>query len=253
LAALDWLVRRPIAHRGYHDRAAGRIENTLAAAEAAIERDFAIECDLQVTTDGHPVVFHDDRLERLTDGKGPIRALSLTEVRSLALHGTAERIPTLAELLETTAGRVPLVIEMKSPWNGDRRLEQAAAPLLGGYRGPAAVMSFDPDSMRAMRELLPAMPRGLTADAFRPDPEMPPFTAWQRFRLRNLLAAPAVKASFVSYGISDLPALAPALIRRLGLRLITWTIRTPAELAKAKRYAEQITFEGFDPDAVGSR
>ena len=77
MAALDWLVRRPIAHRGYHDRAAGRVENTLAAARAAIARDFAIECDLQVTSDGHAVVFHDDRLERLTDGRGPIRALDL--------------------------------------------------------------------------------------------------------------------------------------------------------------------------------
>jgi glycerophosphoryl diester phosphodiesterase len=248
LAALDWLVRRPIAHRGYHDRAAGRVENTLAAARAAIAHDFAIECDLQVTVDGHAVVFHDDHLERLTDGHGPIRALDLAGVRRLTLRDAGEPVPTLAELLEVTAGRVPLVIEMKSPWNGDRSLEKAAAPLLAGYEGPVAVMSFDPDSMRAMRRLLPTMPRGLTADAFRPDPEMPPFNAWQRFRLANLLAAPAVGASFVSYGISDLPALAPALARRLGLRLITWTIRTPADLAKAGRYTEQITFEGFDPD-----
>jgi glycerophosphoryl diester phosphodiesterase len=248
LAAPDWLVRRPIAHRGYHDRAAGRVENTLAAARAAVAHDFAIECDLQVTTDGEPIVFHDDRLERLTDGKGPIRALSLKEVRALRLRGAGEPVPRLAELLDTVAGRVPLVIEMKSPWNGDRRLERAAAPLLAAYRGPAAVMSFDPDSMRAMRDLLPTVPRGLTADAFRPDPEMPVFTDWERYRLSHLLAAPEVGASFVSYGISDLPTLAPALARRRGLRLITWTIRTRAERAKAKRYTDQITFEGFDPD-----
>ena len=248
--ALDWLVRRPIAHRGYHDRTAGRLENTLSAARAAVAHDFAIECDLQVTADGHAVVFRDDHLERLTDGKGPIRALTLAEVRALRLNGTTERIPTLAELLETVAGRVPLVIEMKSPWNGDHRLEAAAAPLLAAYRGPAAVMSFDPDSMRAMRELLPAMPRGLTADAFRPDPEMPAFTDWQRYRLSHLLAATEVKASFVSYGIADLPALAPALALARGLRLITWTIRSRAQLAKAYRWTEQVTFEGFDPDAI---
>lgn len=246
--ALDWLVRRPIAHRGYHRRGAGRVENTLAAARAAMAHDFAIECDLQVTSDGHAVVFHDDHLERLTDGRGPIRALSLAEVRRLTLRDAGEPIPTLAELLDTVAGRVPLVIEMKSPWNGDRRLERAAAPLLAAYRGPAAVMSFDPDSMRAMRGLLPSMPRGLTADAFRPDPEMPAFDAWQRYRLSHLLAATEVGASFVSYGISDLPALAPALALARGLRLITWTIRTRAELAKARRWTEQITFEGFDPD-----
>ena len=148
------------------------------------------------TSDGHAVVFHDDRLERLTDGRGPVRALDLAAVRALTLRDAGEPIPTLAELLDATAGRVPLIIEMKSPWNGDRSLEKAAAPLLAAYAGPAAVMSFDPDSMRAMRALLPAMPRGLTADAFRPDPEMPAFTAWQRFRLASLLAAPSVGASF---------------------------------------------------------
>lgn len=248
--ALDWLVSRPIAHRGYHDRTAGRVENTLSAARAAIVHDFAIECDLQVTADNQVVVFHDDHLERLTDGRGAIRALPLSALRRLRLKGTGDRIPTLAEFLATVAGRVPLVIEMKSAWNGDRRLERAAAPILAAYRGPAAVMSFDPDSMRAMRALLPALPRGLTADAFRPDPEMPRLDDWQRYRLSHLLAAGEVGARFVSYGISDLPSLAPALALARGLRLITWTIRTRAELARARRWTEQITFEGFDPDRV---
>ncbi len=70
---LDWLTARPIAHRGYHDRAQRRIENTLPAAEAAIAHNFAIECDLQATADGRVVVFHDDVLDRLTEPTGPGR------------------------------------------------------------------------------------------------------------------------------------------------------------------------------------
>ena len=101
MASLDWLTARPIAHRGYHDRHAGRLENTLSAAEAAIARSFAVECDLQLTADGAVIVFHDDTLDRLTDLKGPVAAKSLAELKAARLSGSTDRIPTLAELLET--------------------------------------------------------------------------------------------------------------------------------------------------------
>ena len=66
MSAPEWLVARPIAHRGLHDPAAGLIENTLAAADAAIAGGYAIECDVQDTADGEAVVFHDFTLDRLT-------------------------------------------------------------------------------------------------------------------------------------------------------------------------------------------
>ncbi len=252
MARLDWLTRRPIAHRGYHDHAAGRVENTLSAAQAAVERDFAIECDLQLTADGQAIVFHDDSLDRLTGATGPVRARSLAEIRAIPLRDTSDPIPTLAELLATVSGRVPLVIELKSDWTGYRGLEASVAPILSAYSGPAAVMSFDPDSMRAMRRLVPGIPRGLVADHFDPDPEMPVFPPLRRFALRHLLAAVDVGPSFISHGIASLPAPAPLFLRRvIGLPLITWTIRTAAEREKARRYTDQITFEGFDPDAAG--
>ena len=154
MSEFGWLTARPIAHRGYHDRAAGRIENTLPAAEAAIARNFAIECDLQLTADGRVVVFHDDTLDRLGEAEGPVGARTLADLRAIRLRDTDARIPTLEDLLDLVDGQVPLVIELKSQWNGDRRLEQAVAPILDGYSGPAAVMSFDPMSMVAMRRLL---------------------------------------------------------------------------------------------------
>src|SRR3954447_2744451 len=96
---IAWLKARPIAHRGYHDRSAGRIENTLPAAEAAIAKNFAIECDLQLTADGEAVVFHDDTLERLTEAAvGPVRTRTLPELKAMALRRTDVRIPTLSEL-----------------------------------------------------------------------------------------------------------------------------------------------------------
>ena len=156
MSDLDWLTARPIAHRGYHDRGARRIENTLPAAEAAIARNFAIECDLQPTADGRIVVFHDDTLDRLTEASGPVDTRTLAELRAIRLHDSDAGIPTLEELLDLVDGRVPLVIELKSRWDGDRRLERAVAPILADYSGPAAVMSFDPMSMVAMRRLAPS-------------------------------------------------------------------------------------------------
>ena len=83
-------------------------------------------------------------LDRLTEATGPVGARTLAELRAVRLHDTDAGIPTLEELLDLVDGRVPLVIEMKSQWTGDRRLEKAVAPILADYAGPAAVMSFDP-------------------------------------------------------------------------------------------------------------
>ena len=66
MSSLDWLIARPVAHRGLHDATAGVIENTPSAFAAAVARDYAIECDLQVSADGEAMVHHDYVLGRLT-------------------------------------------------------------------------------------------------------------------------------------------------------------------------------------------
>ncbi len=249
MSEFGWLTARPIAHRGYHDRSAGRIENTLPAAEAAIARDFAIECDLQPTADGRVVVFHDDVLDRLTEATGPVGARTLAELRAVRLRDSDAGIPTLEELLDVVDGRVPLIIELKSQWTGDRRLEKAVAPILTDYSGPAAVMSFDPMSMVAMRRLAPALPRGMIGYDFPPGPDEGNQPWPKRFALRHLFAAALVWPHFVSFGIDALPASAPLMLRHVGVPLICWTIRDAAAWEKARAYTDQITFEGFDPDA----
>lgn len=252
MSEFGWLTARPIAHRGYHDRAAGRIENTLPAAEAAVAHDFAIECDLQPTADGRVVVFHDDLLDRLTRATGPVARRTLAELRAIRLHDTDAGIPTLEELLDLVDGRVPLIIELKSRWDSDRRLERAVAPILSDYSGPAAVMSFDPMSMVAMRRLAPSLPRGMTADDF-PANSGEGHKSWPaRFALRHLFAAALVWPHFVSFGIDALPANAPLMLRHLGIPLICWTIRDAEARQKARLYTDQITFEGFDPDAASA-
>jgi glycerophosphoryl diester phosphodiesterase len=244
---LDWLTAQPIAHRAFHNAAERRIENTMSAVKAAIERGFAIEVDLQLSGDDEPVLFHDDTLDRLTEATGRLDRMALSALRNIRFRGGDDRIPTLDELLEEVAGRVPLVLELKSSWTGDRRLERHVAETLGDYAGPAAVMSFDPASMRAMRYLLPHIPRGLIADRFSEE-DWPEIPAVYRFALRNLFAASYTAPNFIAYGVHALPASAPLMLKHIfNLPLLTWTVRTAEDRAVAKRWASQMIFEGFDP------
>lgn len=244
-----WLTARPIAHRGYHDAAARRIENTLSAVRAAVARRFAIEVDLQLTADGVPVVFHDDTVDRLLSASGRVDAFNLAALQALPFKGGEDAVPTLEELLALVAGAVPLVVELKSNFSGDRRLEAAVAPILARYQGPAVVMSFDPDSMAAMRDLLPAMPRGIVADRYTDDAEWGFLSPEARRRLADIADAERVEAAFISFDINGLPSPATTLFRDRGGPLICWTVRTTQDRARAAQLTDQITFEGFDPDA----
>ena len=152
-------LARPIAHRGLHDAAAGRPENSCAAILAAIEAGYGIEIDIQPCANGTPMLFHDYALDRLTDAVGSIRSLPCAELQALKLSGTNEGIPTLAEALDLVAGRVPLVIEIKDqdgqlgPTVG--ALEAQVGAVLRGCAGPVAVISFNPNSVRVMQEHAP--------------------------------------------------------------------------------------------------
>ena len=247
----DWLTARPIAHRGLHDAAAGVIENTPSAFQAAVTGGYAIECDLQMSADGEAMVHHDDTLGHLTDGSGRLDAMPAADLKRAAFKATADRMLTLAELCELVAGRVALVLELKSHFNGDQRLPSRVAKLLASYGGPAAVMSFDPGPIAALRDLAPALPRGLVAmqrdrsatshGSTNPGPAS---TSPTRFVIQAL----AARLDFLAYRVQDLTSPVPFTARNLlGLPLLTWTVRTPEERARAARYADQMIFEGFRP------
>jgi glycerophosphoryl diester phosphodiesterase len=144
LRAPDWLTARPIAHRGLHDLARGIVENMPGAIEAAIAGNFAIEVDIQLSGDGEAMVHHDDALGRLTDGSGKLIEKTAAELKAIAFKDTPERMMTLADLCARVAGRVPLVIEVKSRFDGDRKLVKRMAEVLENYSGPVVGMSFDP-------------------------------------------------------------------------------------------------------------
>jgi glycerophosphoryl diester phosphodiesterase len=245
---LAWLTARPIAHRGLHNAGQGVIENTPQAVRAAAEAGFGIEVDLQVSADGEAMVHHDAELGRLTDGEARLDALSSAALKRIAFRGTDERMMTLGELCDLVGGRVALLPELKSRFDGDARLPLRVAEVLSSYDGPVAPMSFDPMQLDVLRQKAPRLPRGIVAAKYRPHPywdQMPP---WLRRGMGSLLPALKGRPHFVAYALENLPALAPSFARHiLCLPLLAWVARSKAEQQKAARVADQMIFEGFRP------
>jgi glycerophosphoryl diester phosphodiesterase len=248
MRAPTWLTRRPVAHRGLHDRARGIVENMPGAALAAIEGNFAIECDIQLTADGEAMVHHDDALGRLTKGSGRLLDLTANELKEVRFKDTTERMMSLGDLCALVKGRVPILVEVKSHFDGDRKLVRRMAEVLGEYSGPVAGMSFDPDQVTAIRETMPNLPRGIVAQSAYTQADWPEATPTQRKGMMHLRHGLRTRPHFVAYWVNDLPAPAPWIARHIfGLPLLTWTVRTPEQRAHAGRYADQMIFEGFRP------
>lgn len=248
MRAPDWLTARPVAHRGLHDAARGIIENMPAAAQAAVDGNFAIECDIQLTADGEAMVHHDDALGRLTEGSGALLGKTAAELKAVTFKSTRERMMTLSDLCTLVAGRVPLVFEVKSHFDGDRKLVSRMAEVLAAYSGPAVGMSFDPDQVLALRDLIPSRPRGIVAEREYTQAEWPEASPEQRRGMTHLRHAFRTRPHFVAYWVNELPAAAPWIARNIfGLPLLTWTVRTPEQRARAASYADQMIFEGFVP------
>jgi len=242
--AVNFLTARPIAHRGLHDFSKGVVENTASAFAAAIARNYAIECDLQLTKDGEAVVFHDEHLERLTEGHGMVKDLTTAEMKRLVIRNSTDKVQTLAELLSQVDGRVPLVIELKSHWDGDERLAERAVALLTSYAGPFCLMSFDPDAIAAVRRLAPEIIRGIVAE--RVDGSYYAFLPLaKQMELRTFSHVARTRPDFVSFYYGQLPWAPITALRASGMPVITWTIRSPEEAVMATRCSDQITFEGF--------
>ena len=109
------LFPNPVAHRGLHDRASGIIENSASAFEAAIIAGFAIECDVQLTSDGVPVIFHDDVMKRLLGKEGAVADCLAADILSAPLLDSAagDRPQKFTDFLAQIAGRALLQVELK--------------------------------------------------------------------------------------------------------------------------------------------
>ena len=241
-------VTRPLAHRGFHDRSRGVPENSRAAFQAAIAAGYGIELDVQLSRDHHAVVFHDYELDRLTPDTGAVRAHSRAELAHIPLTGGFETIPDLAQVLALVAGRTPLLIEIKDQDGAMMHdvgpLEIAVAEALKDYQGPVAVMSFNPHAIEVFASAAPEIPRGLTTCAYQQQdwPDLPDEVF---VHLRDIPHYERVGASFISHLVSDLDRPRVSELKKLGAKILCWTVRSAEQEVRARQIAHNITFEGY--------
>jgi glycerophosphoryl diester phosphodiesterase len=242
---------RPIAHRGLHDRANGIIENTRAAFEAAIEKNYAIECDVQLSSDGVPYIFHDDKLERLTGVTGRSDELPIAEVQKLVLTGSSENATPqrFTEFLEQIAGRTQLQIELKKQADAARTVTLATevAAALRDYRGPFTIESFDPRLLVALRNAGVTAPLGIITYAYDEPTWDTQVSGWRKFVLRHLLHWPWTRFDFISCRNLSLYLPMVRFLHARGMEVTAWTITSEQAARAALRASDQIVFEEFLP------
>lgn len=247
--APDWLTARPIAHRGLHSKQSGLVENTPAAAAAAIAKNYAIECDIQRTKDDEAVVFHDFTLDRLMRAEGRVDAFRAHELGQLSYKDCDQKIVSLADFLIRIGGRTPVVVEIKSRYDGDMRLADRAMAAVAAYAGPACLKSFDPAVLVHLRGAGAACPLGLVAQArYDSGEEWAGLPEDRRASFKDLRDVPLARPDFLSWNQSDLPHAVPMLCRKgIGMPVMTWTARSREALVCGRLWADQIIFEGFEP------
>ena len=247
-------LERPIAHRGLHDfngfLGSRDIENSIGAIVAAARKDYAVEIDVRETKDGVPVVFHDETLSRLAGREERISELRWIEIKKVLL-ANRQGIPTLARILDIIFGKVPLLIDIKDidgtlgPTNGI--FEKNIVKLLTNYNGPVAVMSFNPFSISWMQKLAPEIPCGLVTERFKK-------TSWPKVsktylnRLNKMYYVSKLNVSFISHSKPFLSSSAVSEQKNFGRRVLCWTVRSRLEETEARKYADNVTFEGYVPE-----
>jgi glycerophosphoryl diester phosphodiesterase len=192
------------------------------------------------------MVFHDETLDRLTGTGGDVSARTAAELQALTLTGGSDHMQTLPELLDQVAGKVPLVIEIKSRFDGDMTLTDRAAALVADYPGPAALMSFDPVVIAHLAAIWPNVVRGIVADRMT-HAEWKVLPLPRRLAMRHFTHLPETRPHFLSYDAAGLPVAIARAFRTAGRPVICWTIRSEQQAMRATRYCDQITFEGFRP------
>ena len=232
---------RNFAHRGLHSEDQSVPENSLKAFALAAEAGYGMELDVQLSKDGHVVVFHDDTLDRACGVAARVDELDLEELRKLSLFGTEERIPLFSEVLELVAGRTPLIVELKNGPRNDELCEKTRE-LLRTYPGAYCVESFNPLIVAWFRFHAPTVLRGQLAQL--PEEYV---RAGRKISealvLGNTLLNVAARPQFIAYRIGP-KTLAVRFAEALGAMPFGWT--SHSRDSEAGRDA--VIFEYYRPD-----
>lgn len=235
----SWVLQKPIAHRGLHNFEFP--ENSVPSFENAIKHGFAIELDVRLTEDHTVVVFHDEKLSRMTDCDGYVSTLNSSSLADIKLNKTEYGIPTFEKTLETVNGKVPVLIEIKKAVQSFA-LEEKLLDMLKSYNGDYAVQSFSPYSMQFFYKNAPQILRGQLASYFHHgDIDM---SHRDKVRLKKLKFNDLSHPDFIAYNVNNLPN---KYVRNTGLPVVGWTVKSELQAQKMSDKCDNYIFEGFVP------
>jgi len=241
--AWDLLFDPPIAHRGLWSFD-GAPENSLGAFQAACAGGYGIELDVQLTADGEAVVFHDSTLDRMTGRPGRVSDYTAEDLGQMRLNGADETIPTLADALTLIGHRAMVHIEIKIPYGEVGPLERRVHEVLIDHNGPTCVIGFNPYSHAWFADHHPKVLRGLdsysyaSADARHLAPEL-------RRAYARLDHVEMARPHFLALGLDMLPSRKADQLRKTGMPVIAWTVRSPQQWDAVKGHCDNMIFEGF--------
>lgn len=239
------LLDPPVAHRGLWSPA-GAPENSLAAFEAAVDAGYGIELDVRLSSDGVVMVFHDAGLERMIGRQGKLADFTAAELTAMRLKGGREAIPTLEQVLDRVAGRALIHIELKTKPGDEGPLDRAVSALLDRYRGPVAVIGFNPYSHAWWAEHRPDVLRGLDSYAY-DDAAASALPDDVRKSFQQLEHIAIARPHFLALGTDMLAGEPAEAARAAGFPVVAWTVRSEAQAAALAPYYDNLIFEGFQP------
>jgi glycerophosphoryl diester phosphodiesterase len=241
--AWERLFGPPIAHRGLWSPD-GAPENSLGAFQAACSHGYGIELDVQLTADGEAVVFHDYKLARMTGVEGRLADHTAAELGQLRLAGADETIPTLVDTLALVGHRAMVLIELKTPAGEVGALEKRVHEILIDHNGPTAVIGFNPYSHAWFAHHHPKLLRGLDSYAYA-DENAQKMAPEQRKAFAALEHVSIAKPHFLALGVDMLPSKRAETLRKAGMPVVAWTVRSPAEWEGLRAHCDNLIFEGF--------
>jgi len=246
---IDWILDSWIAHRGLHDDKTP--ENTLAAFNAAIEKGYPIELDVTLTKDKKVIVFHDKKLKRLFGVDGYVYDMTYEQLAELHFPGTNERIPLFSSVLATVDGQIPLLIEIKNEGEVGE-LERLVYEDLKGYKGPYAIQSFNPYSVKWFRINAPNVLRGQLSGTFIVSDYEVEYAGttrlpwYKRFILSNMLMNFESRPNFIAYEIKNDGYKAFKGLKKLGVPVLGWTVDSKSTYEKVQNACDNFIVDTFD-------
>ena len=232
----NWLESVPIAHRGLHTETFP--ENSIGAFSNAKKYGYAIEIDVQLSANNCIVVFHDEDMFRMTGEKGRIKDLDLSQIKKRKLLNSDFTIPTLEDVFHEINSEVPILIEIKN-YSKIGVLEKTLCSEINKYQGQCAVESFNPFSLKIIKEICPSILRGQLSQKFTNEN----LNFIKRIVLKNFWLNKISQPHFIAYNIDDLPDARVDSFRNNGIFIIGWTITDEINYLKSLKYCDNIIFE----------